>query len=252
MEAQLQAQDTSPGATTQAWPPPRPPRTCSRKQASPAPATPPASWALKDRREACGALPVAPGSLLVLDEASMMSLADVAAILNLAHHHGCEVVITGDHEQLAAVEGGGAMMMLARRQGYVQLTEPQRFTHGWERDATLRLRTGDVTVLAEYQEHGRLRGGTPDEATEQAYRGWLADFLDGRDTLLMARTEDQARELSRRARDDLIRYGLVSPGPHLHLAGGERASTGDLVMARRNTRTTHPDHPGRELVPAPG
>ncbi len=41
---------------------------------------------------------------------------------------------------------------------------------------------------------------------EQAYRGWLADYLDGMDTLLMARTEDQARELSRRARDDLIRY----------------------------------------------
>ncbi|HVB44053.1 MAG TPA: MobF family relaxase [Streptosporangiaceae bacterium] len=200
---------------------------------------------LKDRREARGALPVTPGSLLILDEASMMSLADMAAILNLAHHHDCKVVITGDHEQLAAVEGGGAMMMLARRQGYVQLTEPQRFTHEWERDATLRLRTGDVTVLAEYEEHGRLRGGTPDEATEQAYRGWLADFLDGKDTLLMARTEDQARELSRRARDDLIRYGLVSAGPHLSLACGERASAGDLVMARRNIRTAHP---GRELT----
>ena len=30
----------------------------------------------------------------------------------------------GDHEQLAAVEGGGGMMMLARRMGYVQLAEP--------------------------------------------------------------------------------------------------------------------------------
>ncbi len=203
---------------------------------------------LKDRREARGALPVAPGSLLILDEASMMSLADMAAILHLAHRNGCKVVITGDHEQLAAVEGGGAMMMLARRQGYVQLTEPQRFAHEWERGATLRLRTGDVTVLAGYQEHGRLRGGTPEEATEQAYRGWLADFLDCRDTLLMARTEDQARELSRRARDDLIRYGLVCAGPDLRLACGERASAGDLVMARRNTRTAHTDHPGRELA----
>ena len=105
------------------------------------------------------------------------------------------------------------MMLLARRQGYVQLAEPQRFTAAWERDATLRLRAGDVTVLAEYEEHGRLRGGTPEEATEQAYRGWLADYLDGKDTLLIARTEDQARELSRRARDDLIRYGIVVGRP---------------------------------------
>ena len=156
--------------------------------------------------------------------------------------------MTGDHEQLTAVEGGGGMMLLARRHGYVQLAEPQRFTHAWERDATLRLRAGDVTVLADYEEHGRLRGGTPDEATEQAYRGWLADYLDGKDTILMARTEDQARELSRRARDDLIRYGLVADGPAIRLAHGEQASAGDLIMARRNTRTIHAGEDGRDLA----
>ena len=203
---------------------------------------------LEGRREARGPLPVAPGSLLILDEASMMSLADTAAILALARERGCKVVVTGDHEQLAAVEGGGAMMLLARRQGWVQLAEPQRFTHGWEREATLRLRVGDVTVLAEYQEHGRLRGGTPDEAAEQAYRGWLADHLDGKDTLLIARTQDQARELSRRARDDLIRYGLVASGPGVRLAGAEQASVGDLVMARRNTRAVQAGEDDRDLA----
>ena len=200
------------------------------------------------RREARGPLPVTPGSLLILDEASLMSLADTAAILALARERGCKVVVTGDHVQLAAVEGGGAMMLLARRHGWVQLAEPQRFTHAWEREATLRLRAGDVTVLAEYEEHGRLRGGTPDEATEQAYRGWLADYLDGKDSLLMARTEDQARELCRRARDDLIRYGLVAAGPGIRLAGTEQASAGDLVVARRNTRAVRAGAEGRELA----
>ena len=51
------------------------------------------------RREARGPLPVAPGSLLILDEASLMSLADTAAILALAREHSCKVVVTGDHEQ---------------------------------------------------------------------------------------------------------------------------------------------------------
>ena len=203
---------------------------------------------LHDQREALGALPVERGSLLILDEASMMSLADMAAILALAHANDCKVVVTGDHEQLTAVEGGGGMMLLARRHGYVQLAEPQRFTHAWERDATLRLRAGDVTVLAVYEEHGRLRGGTPEQATEQAYRGWLADYLDGKDTILMARTEEQARELSRRARDDLIRYGLVADGPGIRLAHGEHASTGDLIMARRNTRTIQAGEDGRDLA----
>ena len=60
--------------------------------------------------------------------------------------------------------------------------------------------------------------------------------------------EEQARELSRRARDDLIRYGIVSPGPPLRLAGGAQASAGDLVMARRNTRMVQAGHDGRELA----
>ena len=203
---------------------------------------------LHGQREALGALPVERGSLLILDEASMMSLADMAAILALAHANDCKVVVTGDHEQLTAVEGGGGMMLLARRQGYVQLAEPQRFTHSWERDATLRLRAGDVTVLAVYEEHGRLRGGTAEEAVEQAYRGWLADHLDGKDTLLMARTEEQARELSRRARDDLIRYGLVADGPgHPPRPGRARQRRGP-----DHGPPQHPHHPGRRGRPGPG
>src|SRR6185437_15686415 len=103
---------------------------------------------LEGQRQALTPTPIEPGSLLILDEASMMSIADVAAILAIARDRNCKVVITGDHEQLAAVEGGGAMAMLARRLGFAQLTEPQRFTADWEREATLRLRAGDATVLA--------------------------------------------------------------------------------------------------------
>jgi hypothetical protein len=69
-------------------------------------------------------------------------------------------VLAGDQEQLAAVEGGGAMMLLADRLGYVQLAEPVRFTAAWERAASLRLRQGDATALDEYDQHGRIRGVT--------------------------------------------------------------------------------------------
>ena len=203
---------------------------------------------LREHREARGPVPVERGSLLVIDEASMISLADMAAILALAHTHDCKVVIAGDHEQLAAIEGGGAMVLLARHLGYVQLAEPQRFSHAWEREATLRLRAGDITVLAEYEQHGRLHGGTAEEATEQAYRGWLADYLDGKDALLLASTEEQARELSRRARDDLIRYGIVSGGRHVRLSDGEQASVGDLIMARRNNHVLQAGLQGRALA----
>lgn len=203
---------------------------------------------LAGRREARGARPLQPGTLLLLDEASMMSLADLASIMRLATERGCRVLITGDHEQLAAVEGGGGMTMLARRMGYVQLAEPVRFTSAWERDATLRLRAGDVSVLAEYDQQGRLRGGDPEEAMEMAARGWLADHLSGTDSLLVARTREQARELSRRIRDELIHYGIVTADVEIALSDGAVAGRGDLITARRNNRRIVAGKAGRWLT----
>ena len=81
-----------------------------------------------------------------------------------------------------------------------------------------------------------MRGGDAEEAMDLACRAWTADHLAGKDALLLARTEEQARELSRRVRDDLIRYGLVRSGPEVRLREGAVASVGDLVVARQNRR----------------
>ena len=76
---------------------------------------------------------IPPGSLIEVDEGSMVSMAHLAALVDHAARNGCKLVLAGDQEQLAAVEGGGAMMLLAERLGYVQLAEPVRFTAAWER-----------------------------------------------------------------------------------------------------------------------
>ena len=149
------------------------------------------------------------GSLIVVDEGSMVSLAHLSAIVGYAARNGCKVVLAGDQEQLAAVEGGGTMMLLADRLGYVQLAEPVRFTQAWERDASLRLRQGDATALDDYDQHGRIHGAPPEEAMDQAARAYVASYLTGRDVILTAADWARCRELSARIRDDLIRLGLV-------------------------------------------
>jgi hypothetical protein len=158
------------------------------------------------------------------------------------------VLITGDHEQLAAVEGGGGMVMLARQMGYIQLAEPIRFTQEWERDATLRLRAGDTSVTALYEEHGRIRGGDPEEAVDLACRAFLADHLAGKDSLLLARTQEQAREMSRRVREDLLHYGLVRRTGEVRLRHHATASEGDLIVARKNSRRIIAGTPGHWLT----
>ena len=193
-----------------------------------------------------GRLP--PGSLILADEASMISITHLAALTEYAARNRCKLVLAGDQEQLAAVEGGGAMMLLADRLGYVQLAEPVRFTAAWERDASLRLRAGDATALDEYDRHGRIRGGPPDHAIDQAARAYVATYLTGRNVLLMASDWAGCRELSRRIRDDLIHLGLVDAGRTIQIADGAEASAGDLIICRRNNHGLEAGEPGRPLA----
>jgi hypothetical protein len=184
---------------------------------------------------ALGPMDIQPGTLLMLDEGSMTSLADMAAIVELAARNGCKVIISGDHGQLAAVEGGGGMALLAREQEHTQLATPVRFTSQWERDASLRLRVGQADVLTEYDHHGRITGGPGEQALEDARRAYIAAYLAGRDVLLMARSHDTCQELSQRIRDDLQHLGRVaSDGPEVALRNGARASVGDLIITREN------------------
>jgi len=88
--------------------------------------------------------------------------------------------------------------------------------------------------LADYRQHGRLHVGGAEQMLEDAARAYLHDRLNGRDTLLMAGSDAMAAELSRRIRDDLIRWGAVSDGPTVRLRDGAEASAGDWVMARKN------------------
>jgi ATP-dependent exoDNAse (exonuclease V) alpha subunit len=69
-------------------------------------------------REARRATALGPRSQILPDEASTGSMPDLAGILRHATRCGAKVVITGDHAQLAAVEAGGCMALLARKLGY--------------------------------------------------------------------------------------------------------------------------------------
>jgi hypothetical protein len=191
---------------------------------------------------------IPPGSLIVADEGSMISVNHLAAIVSYAARNSCKLVLAGDQEQLAAVEGGGAMTLLADRLGYVQLAEPVRFTARWERAASLRLRSGDATALDKYDQHGRIRGDPPDRAMDQAVGVYVASYLDGRDVLLMAADWARCRELSARIRNDLIHLGLVDDGQTIRIADGAQASVGDLIICRRNEHGTEAGEPGRALA----
>jgi hypothetical protein len=131
------------------------------------------------------------------------------------------------------------MMLLAGELGHVELTEVARFAEDWEGEASLRLRRHDVSALADYDDHGRIRGNAPDQAMEDARRLYVSRYVQGENVELIIYSNALAREMAAWVRDDLVHLGLVSGGPGVELAGGARASAGDVIIARRND---HPDN----------
>ena len=103
-------------------------------------------------------------------------------------------------------------------------------------------------MLAEYDQHARIRGGDPEQMMDAAAADYLALALDGTDVLLMAADHASRRELSRRIRDDLSRLGIVQPGRSVRIADGAVASVGDLIICTRNDRTVQAGEPGRTLA----
>ena len=203
---------------------------------------------LPGQRGARGSVKLRPGDLVLIDEASMISNPDLADVISQAAADGAKVILAGDTQQLQAVENGGGMSLLAGALGYARLTEPARFRAAWEQAASLRLRSGDTTVLTEYDQHGRIYGGEPEQMIDAAVADYLALTLEGTDTLLMAADHALRRELSRRVREDLIRLGIVQTGPAVRIADGAAASAGDLIICTRNDHSVQAGEPGRTLA----
>ncbi len=203
---------------------------------------------LPGRRGARGPVETGPAPLLLIDEASTMPGPDLADLITYAQARDGKVILAGDTSQLQAVENGGGMSLLADALGYARLAEPVRFRAAWEQHASLRLRDGDTTVLAEYDQHGRIIGGDPEQMMDAAAAAYVALTADGTDTLLMAAEHTLRRELSRRIRDDLIALGIVQPGPAVHIADGATVSLGDLITCTRNDHTIEAGEPGRTLA----
>jgi conjugative relaxase-like TrwC/TraI family protein len=175
------------------------------------------------------------GDLVVIDESAMTDTAQLANIHRHAQGAGAKLLLIGDHRQLAAVGAAGGMELAATHGTAYELSEARRFTHQWERDASLRLRDGDESVIGEYHKQGRLiDAGAIEQAEASAARGWLADTLAGKRSLLIVDTNEQADRLCAQLRADLVRLGRVEEDGVPLDRQGAIAGVGDLVQARRN------------------
>ena len=191
---------------------------------------------IKDSDETRGNIPVHRGDVLVVDEASQVSTNDLLRITIIARQVGARVILTGDTAQLASPENGGMMRLIAHDHGHWQLHEVRRFNEKWEQRASLKLRRGDIASIGAYKARGRVRSGPQNVAHERAVGLWITDFVRGKETLLLAGSNEEAAELARQARERLVSYGVIPGRADITLGDGNEAGTGDLIRARLNTK----------------
>ena len=186
---------------------------------------------------------LAAGTTVVVDEAGMLATPKLADLGVLADHMDWRVVLVGDPLQFSAVGRGGMFRHLLDHAPHgaavEHLERVHRFTADWEADASLRLRRGDISVLGDYDHHGRIHTAiTPTHGRRQIVRQWWDLRSHGGDVVMLAATNDSAAEMNRAAQRLRLDAGETLPPLHRsQLADGARALIGDEVQTRRNDRS---------------
>jgi hypothetical protein len=183
---------------------------------------------------------VGPRDVILVDEAGQVDTADWLKLQAAADQAGARIVPVGDEYQLGAINAGGMFPLLADRLGAVEIHEVHRFAEQWEKEASLKLRHGDVTVIADYLARGRVHAGREDQARRDMVLDWAAAMRAGRDALMIAQSEAEVTELNRQAAQHMARARQAAgwrPGvERVRLSDGNLAQAGDWIQARLNDR----------------
>jgi len=175
------------------------------------------------------------GSTVIVDEASTADTPKLAHLARLADQQHWRVVLVGDPRQFAAVGRGGMFAHFVDRFGAVELDQVHRFQHDWERQASLRLRTGDPDVLAEYERYGRIHDGRLDAMEGQVIKAWKEARCRGETVALMANTTETVHRLNQLAQQVRIGAGELNAEQGVGV-GEQKLLVGDEVVTRRNDR----------------
>ena len=181
------------------------------------------------------------GSTVILDEAGSTATPKLAALAGLAEREGWRVVMVGDPRQFSAVGRGGMFAHLVDSYGAVDLDQVHRFRHHWERQASLRLRTGAPASLAEYDKRGRIHGGSQVSMESELIDAWQTARRQGQTVALMANTTDTVTRLNQLAQQMRIMTGELDIDKPWLKAGGSLIFVGDEVVTRRNDRRLRTD-----------
>lgn len=191
-----------------------------------------------------------PGDMLMVDEAGMATTENIAALCDIARQAGAVVRFIGDPHQLDAVGNGGLFGAMCNAAPAAELTDVMRFSKGKDleqAEASLKLRKGLIEGIDFHNKRGWVHGGTRTEMLTQAVQAFLDDVERGRESLVIASTNEDVDTINEMIRTHRIGTGEVKTKVEVTLSHGDNAGVGDIIIARKNKKWWKTGANGRSI-----
>lgn len=159
-------------------------------------------------------------SVLVVDEAGLMSSREMHAVLTEVHRADAKLILVGDRRQLQAIGAGPGLDLVARSIDATRVDTIVRQREEWAREAVTAFGRGDADrALAAFADHGHLVEAETNAAALDRIAALRREHVrraeDDR-LLIIARTNAQVAAISRTIRNDLRAAGKLK-GPDISI-----------------------------------
>ena len=153
-------------------------------------------------------------TVLIVDEASMLSTKHLAEVTGQARAAGAKLILAGDDKQLASIERGGLFGSLKEQYGGTELHEVVRVSDAEQRRAFNLMHQGEfLPALAIYARQGAIHwSGGQEEAREALVRQWGRDLATDPEKVrfVFAYTNAAVLELNATLREVRKEHGALS------------------------------------------
>ena len=178
-------------------------------------------------------------TVMVVDEASMVSTPELRRLLEVGTVARTKIVLVGDAYQLAPVKARGGMFehLCDDLPWSQRLSEVWRMRDPGERAASLALRSARGNRLRKavgwYRSHDRLHTGDQVAMAADATHAYITARGQGKDVAILCDTWEIADAINQRLHD----HFTAADAPGVPVAREQQVRVGDLVLSRRNDTT---------------
>jgi len=188
-----------------------------------------------------GTDPLTSRDILVIDEAGMVGSRKMHELLSLVEKAHAKIVLVGDRRQLPAIKAGAAFRLLQEQVGFSELSGIRRQESERDRQAVRDLAVGNAEeALENLAGRDRVHEYETGRSTKEGIGEMVSrDLAEGKVSLAVAATREEARDINEWARLHAREKGLVAPeGLRVPTSHGEREfAKGDRILFTRNDRT---------------